>query len=100
MTKVNRLSKSFLNCRSWVIIRCHPLGLGSGSNLWYFSDISEGHISWNVSHLQEEAQLLKDWPRLSSCLSLEPPACLSVLQLARQEEEGALEVVAGGQASS
>lgn len=88
-------SKSFLNCRSWAVISCHPVGVGSGSGLWDFSDLSEGQISCNPFQLLEEAQLLKDWPRLSSCMSLEPLACLPLLQLAREEEEVALEVVAG-----
>lgn len=64
-----------------------------------FSDLSEDQVSWNEIHWLEEAQLLKDWPRLSSYLNSEPPACLSLLQLARWEEEVALEVVTGGQAS-
>lgn len=31
--KREQTSKSFLNCRSWAIISCHLLGVGSGSGL-------------------------------------------------------------------
>lgn len=31
--KREQTSKSFLNYRSWAIISCHPLGVGSGSGL-------------------------------------------------------------------
>lgn len=41
--------------KCWAIISCHPLGIGSGSSLWDFSDLSEGHISWNAAQLPEEA---------------------------------------------